>query len=620
MWEKKHKDYLDIISPFIIYAAFHETTNDDGIIDVPELTKFVNKEFALNLVDSITICILNRNKNYISKVKNPDRYILIADTYNVQGFEQDRLLSKQNYNYFISEMQNFLRNRMHVEVEISKLEEKLKKFISTNFFDLLNIENGVKSYRDNELAAFLSHVIENDTILKDILLDIVKGQMIYEAIYSQRVDKADIKQKFKNLYIYFDTTFIFYMLGYGGDRYREYIKQIISLLAGLGAKLRCFRHTYDEVYGILRSCETALEKGKEKELSNLDWFIEKKLTASDVAMLLASLEDNISKYITITDTPDYSQPIKQIAWERFRNYLNENISYKKEKAMVNDVESIAAIFRLRNTNMSKTLESCNAIFVTTNKKLVKVVRDYQRTYDDMAGYSPCITEYEISNIAWLKTPTKKNEFLDNSLQFAVSVLKEPAPAFWKHFVETVDKYHDNGYITIGNASELKYELYSKRNTMEVIKDDDADITLESINEILEKNKETLFNELTRENKKKDDKLLELKNSELEKVDEDIKKYKIRIKRRCIAIYITSFMLALTLAVCSIADFCSNLTNSPFKFVYIVEIIGVVVSFFVPKLKEIWKIKSTIQRKVNEKSNIREQKSKIAIENKYSISE
>ena len=84
-WEHSKKDYLDIISPFVIYSAFHETTNDERIIDVPELTRYVNKEFSLNLVDSITICILNRNKTHIEKVKKPDRYILIEGSYDIQS-------------------------------------------------------------------------------------------------------------------------------------------------------------------------------------------------------------------------------------------------------------------------------------------------------------------------------------------------------------------------------------------------------------------------------------------------------------------------------------------------------------------------------------------------------
>ena len=46
-WEHSKKDYLDIIAPFVIYAAYHEVKDETGYIDVPELTKYVNNEFRL---------------------------------------------------------------------------------------------------------------------------------------------------------------------------------------------------------------------------------------------------------------------------------------------------------------------------------------------------------------------------------------------------------------------------------------------------------------------------------------------------------------------------------------------------------------------------------------------
>ena len=64
-WEQSKKDYLDIISPFVIYSAFKSTTEENGAIDISELTSFTNEEFNLKLVDSITVCILKRQKNIL---------------------------------------------------------------------------------------------------------------------------------------------------------------------------------------------------------------------------------------------------------------------------------------------------------------------------------------------------------------------------------------------------------------------------------------------------------------------------------------------------------------------------------------------------------------------------
>lgn len=615
-WEHSKKDYLDIIAPFVIYSAYHEVKDETGYIDVPELTTYVNKEFKLHLVDTVTICILNRNKNFFEKKGKPVSYFIIAGKYNIQEFEDKRINSRRNYEYFINQMQKFLLEKTGRKFEDKKLEEKLTKFISTNYFDLLNFNNKIISYRDNELALFISYILDNDEILKNILIDIVKGQMIYEALYAQQIDKADIKQKFNNLYVYLDTTFIFYMLGYGGKRYKEYILQIIDLLTGLGANLRCFKHTVDEVRGILEKCESAMRHGNEKSLVNLDWFLENGMQASDVMILISSLDVNISKYLKIVDTPDYSEPMKNIDWVQFSQYLEEKINYRREKALQNDVESIAAIFRLRTNKHARTLENCNAIFVTTNQKLVRAVKYYQKIHDDMKGFYPCISEYEISNIAWLKTPSKQDKFVNNSLKFSASILKEPSPAFWKRFAETVDKFQSEGAITLENATELKYELYSKRNTAEILQEDDCEITLESLQQILDRNQRTQHNKLVNELEKKNEKISQLKNEDITNADIEIKNYGKLWKGVYIFAYIFSLLAALTLACCSILDLAIDLTNSPFKFVFIIEILGVAVTFFIPKVKDLWHIKAAISASVDKKVEKKKSELYDAIEKKY----
>lgn len=617
-WEYSKKDYLDLISPFVLYSVYHETTNKMQYIDIPNVKRYIFKEFGLDLVDSIILCILKRNSNFFKreKLNGKECFYTVTDAYDCKNFETQRLESKKNYDYFISKMQEFLKNKFNKDFQVQKLENKLTNFVSFNFFDLLHSIDKEVSHKDNELASFLNYILNNDRDLTCILQDIVKGQMIFESIYSQNIAQAQIKQKFRNLDVYFDTTFIFYMLGYAGKSYKEYVLQIIDLLKGLGAELKCFQHNYDEVYGILHTCGMAISHGKQAELTNLDWFIENKMNSSEILVLCSNLEDNISRYLTIVDTPDFSQPLKNIDWKNFTEYLNKNIKYRNEKTLNNDVESIAAIFRLRKTDRAQTLESCNAIFVTTNKKLVRTVRDYRKNSNDMQGYCPCITEYEISNIAWLKTPSKQNEVLNKSIRFAVSVLQEHSPAFWKRFVETVDRFQKNGSITLENATELKYELYSKRNTNELIEDDDCEITLDNIRDILKRNAETQYKNLTEEVKRKEEKIEQLRQADQANADRKVARYEKIWTYLFIMFYVITFLGALGLAGCSIADLFIGMIGSPFKFVFIVEIVGVAISFFVPKVKELWNIKKTIITVVSKKVARKKKRLDEEIEKKY----
>lgn len=176
-----------------------------------------------------------------------------------------------------------------------------------------------------------------------------------------------------------------------------------------------------------------------------------------------------------------------------------------------------------------------------------MVKDYQKTHDDMKGFYPCISEYEISNIAWLKTPNKQEQFINNSLKFSAAILKEPSPAFWRRFSETVDRFQSEGAITLENAAELKYELYSKRNTVDVLQEDDSEITLESLQEILNRNQTTQHKQLINKLEKKDKKIQQLKGAEIKNADCKLLKYKKIWTGIYIAIYVSSFLGALALA-------------------------------------------------------------------------
>jgi len=56
--------------------------------------------------------------------------------------------------------------------------------------------------------------------------------------------------------------------------------------------------------------------------------------------------------------------------------------------------------------LSLILEDSIAIFITTNSNLAKVVNEFYYELNDSITISPCITDYTLTNILWLKTPSK----------------------------------------------------------------------------------------------------------------------------------------------------------------------------------------------------------------------
>lgn len=618
-WDHSKKDYLDIISPFVLFAAFHENDNEYGFIDVPKIRQKLNVEFRLNIIDSIIFCILNRYPQYISvkKEKGTKNYFIRKGKYNYEAFLEKRSRNEQEFDYFISKMGEYIKDNCGKEFTKVKLEEKLIKFIEGNYIGLLSIDNDSFSYRDNELASFLEYILEQDRSLLNILQKIVKGHMIYVAIYSQDIKEADISQKFNNLYIYFDTIFIFYLLGYGGEYYKEFANQTYELLKGLGANLRCFTHNYDEVHGILVNCERQLKLGDKGNFDKLEWFIDNGCTPTDVALMISSLENNISKLMDIVATPDYNNPITNIDWVTFTDYLDNRISYRKEKALTNDVESIAAIFRLRKGLNATTIENCNAVFVTTNTRLIKTVHNYKKEHvDDMRGLMPCISDYEIANIAWLKSPAQQGKIVDKSIRFAASILQEPSPEFWNKFIKEIDKYRDSGELKDADVIELKYQLYSRKNAGSYFEEDEERINLTSIQEWLRIIHEEQHKEILKELHEKTTRLEKLKKDEMAIAEQKAKKKGKRAGRCACVAYLLSLAIVLAVAIASIIHLCLDWSSAIWAMVCVpIEIIGIMITLF-PTVRQIWHIKQNLKKIGNNVENKERNKLYEQIEKKY----
>ena len=600
-WEHSRKDYIDIITPFIVYAAFHESDPQNRYVDINKVKLFIQSEFSLNIIDSIIICAFNRKTDLFSSKKVAgSKQFFISDTakYDLQQFEEKRITNQKNYDYFIRKMDEYFQEKFKKNWEKSKLEEKLNQYIGHNFLGLLNPDNKKITYRDVELADYLNHIIHYDKNLFLILQNIVKGQMIFVSIYAQNVLDADRKQKMKDLSIYFDTTFIFNLLGYGGKYNQEYAKQIVDLLEELGAKLFCFEHNYQEVRGILESCERGLSLGREDKLRNLDYFLENDFTASDLIVLISKLRENISKHLTIVEPPDYSIPTTNIDWLGFAQHLNNQINYSKSKSLEHDVESIAAIFRLRKGHLSRTLEGCKALFVTTNLTLVRSVRDYHKNKNDTEGYYPCLSDYEIANIAWLKSPNNmQNEIIDKSIRFATELLQEPSPVFWEKFVATVDKYKDSGSISDSDAYELKFELYSRKHAGDFFDDDESKIDVVSLKELLRRIREQ-YAKNTMDELDKSKKLL----NQLRAEDDNNAIRKSKRRARFVAMgwitcYVFAFAIVIGAATISIYNLIEK--NTWPIFVLIVDVLSVIITAFVPQIKGIWRIKTVIKKKYDQ---------------------
>ncbi len=95
---------------------------------------------------------------------------------------------------------------------------------------------------------------------------------------------------------------------------------------------------------------------------------------SDIEIFIVNLEsDLLNTRIEVVDKPPYI-PEYVIDEPKLLEILEEKIPYHSPFAAQRDVDSVAAIMRLRKGGDFFFIEECKALFVTTNNALVSSCR------------------------------------------------------------------------------------------------------------------------------------------------------------------------------------------------------------------------------------------------------
>ncbi len=198
-------------------------------------------------------------------------------------------------------------------------------------------------------------------------------------------------------------------LGYGGEAQREPCVELLDLLYETGADLRCFAHTRDEIRGVLEACASQVQTGEAEAMPGrevLGNFRSMGYFKTDVMMLSNNLEKDLEALrIRVVDKPAYAEHEHQIDEDALREELEGSVNYSRPQQVSRDVDSVSAIMRLRRGRRPLRLEECQALFVTTKSALVGVTQQYFSDGSEAGSVAPCLTDYALTNLLWLKRPT-----------------------------------------------------------------------------------------------------------------------------------------------------------------------------------------------------------------------
>lgn len=282
-------------------------------------------------------------------------------------------------------------------------------------------------------------------------------------------DPAGATRRFDRIKVYFDTPLILRALGLEGPSLQDPSLELIDLLFAENIDLRIFDHTLNEVHRILDSAAKALRSDaglRHAYGGTLEHLVDANYTASDVEMLIAKLPQSIrALHITAEPKPPHTDPLG-LNETKLERVLQTAVGYRRQDALLHDLDALTAIHRLRKGRAHRHVESCEAIFVTTNLSLARASASFfTEEYEDVT-VPLCILDSLLVTLIWLKRPLAIPDLPRKVIIAQCYAAMRPPDALWRRYLEEMTRLQaagqisDEDYHLLRFSTEARTELVS----------------------------------------------------------------------------------------------------------------------------------------------------------------
>ena len=485
-WDLAQKDYIENFVPLVAECVRLAPHN---VVTLPTVQALLRSEFGLDIPQNAIKTILGRlqRHGYVgldkkAYIRNPGSLadLKICDVRNkVVGM----------YDAFISALASYAVSELKISIEGADAERALEEFLKS-----FKVNGGVPApLPQNEASGrcayivgkFLEHAEQHDKQSFETFETIVQGNMLATAMYLP--DPSQAQRKFRNTEVYFDTGFLISALGHAGRARKEPCLELTRLLRSSGAELRCFRHTFDEVQGALAACAERFVKKDFRDSygPSMEYFLTQNYSASDIELLIVGLERDLQRLgVRISDKPEYRSKY-QIDEAGLSKALDAKINYSNLHALRRDVDSVAAIMRLRAGEESIYIEESRALFVTTNAALSRIAKSFLAHEVGSRATPTCVNDHTLTYLMWLKTPQAAPDLPRKRIIADAYAATQPNERMWRAYLAEIDKLEKTGRVTKEDYYLLRHSLEAKSLLMDFTSGNEEAITEGTVEEVLQ---------------------------------------------------------------------------------------------------------------------------------------
>jgi hypothetical protein len=463
----QNRDYISNFVPFVA-QVIREAPQDE--ISLSEVQKGVRDEFALRMPQGALNTILHRTckLGYVER----GRGIYRRNAAKLAGLDLGSVRSrvKRQQSALLKELAEFASDGYAVDWGVGEAERALLSYLSTRGTAILTAAVDGSAI-DTPAPVDNSGLIVNTFVVEaadskpdafEFLLTLVKGSMLADVLYLPGTFES-AHRKFSGTEFFLDTGFVLRAIGFSSREASEPARELLALLEKQSVRLRMFEHNRDEATAVMDYCARALAPGSQLPLSRPSEFLRSEgWTSSDVEDFIAKVPLKLSALgIEVVAKPPYQKHLG-VDEAGLEQKLKEELPEQRSEARRRDVDSLAAITRLRRGEASHDLESCGAILVTTNGALVSVGSKFLRRLSTGKVISPVIHAHDLTWIAWLKLPTAAPDLPRLQVIADSFAALNPPEELWGKYTSQIARLREQGEVSGEDFHILRYSIEARR--------------------------------------------------------------------------------------------------------------------------------------------------------------
>jgi hypothetical protein len=472
-WEESKTSYLDNFVPFAL-----EALRVAGARQTPlEVKQAILARFGLDFPVNVVRSLLDRGvkKKQIKRVPQSQALELAPGvSAKLPDLVAQQADCKREQGYLVRGLRTFAGARFDVTWDDGAAEEALIEYVETHALPMLASTVRGSAFTESEdpstgrgyvVSAYVADIVAHDPAGFGYLDQMIKGSMLASALYVEA--KGQVSRRFKKTTLFLDTPICLRALGHEGPEAREATRAMLGLALAEGAELACFKHSLNEMRGVLRGVKSLLRRtpGAETSIRGVaKHYRDTGGTPSDVDLAIATLEIDLGRNrIDVRSTPEYSSALG-VDENELQEALQKFVRYRDTATLLPDLSSLTAIHRLRHGSSDAYLETCGAVLITNNANLVRASRNFFNS--GRHEWPLAMLDSTTSTLLWVKSPTKAPDLPRRQIIADCYSALAPTSTLWTKFVEEVDRLSQRGVINEESVALLRYSHEAEQALMD----------------------------------------------------------------------------------------------------------------------------------------------------------